>query len=101
MPGDPANYHGDIYASRDERTRFRIRLRNESLPKGTPMVGDDDVYITLVSDDKYVTVEPDGKLVISAKPEVHKFSDFQNGFIARGAVAQIFKTDSGEKWELV
>jgi hypothetical protein len=67
------------------------------------------VYISLASDDNsHVAVEPSGKLVVGTKPEVYKFSDFQRGFIAKGLVVgdeqslpNIYKTEDGEKWELV
>jgi hypothetical protein len=110
VPGNEPNYQGDVYGSRKDRTRFRITLSNNDLPKGTPIIGTDDVYISLVSGDNYVAVEPSGKLVIGTNPVPYKFIEFQRGFIAKGLVVRdeqsvenIYKTDdgSGKRWELV
>jgi len=62
------------------------------------------VYISLASDDSsFVSIEPSGKLVIGTTQPVYKFRDFQQEFVVRDeqSRAYIYKTDGGEKWELV
>ena len=62
----------ECFSSRNRRTRFRLRLRGRRRRR-----------ITLISCDKYVAVEPNGKLIIVAKPEAHDSSNFKNGFIVQ------------------
>jgi len=105
--------NSNVYVSRTERTRFRVRLINERKDgKGTIMVGSDEITITLTSTNLSIRVSDSGQLIVSKSPESGlKFSDLVNGFGAgatlwgkngeRGDVKELFKTDDGEEWELV
>jgi hypothetical protein len=102
-----------MYASRTQRTSFRIHIVNET-PSGTIMIGSDDISITLASDEAaQVGVSSEGGLLIGGGMEQRiKFRDFKNGFGTGETVKlqlphtleevkEIFKTPNGEEWDLV
>lgn len=109
----PRDFHGNVavnsnvYVSRTERTRFRVRLIDEDKGKGTIMIGSDHIAITLVSIDLSIIVSDSGQLIVSKGPDSGlKFGDLVNGFIAESTfrseyVKELFRTEDGEEWELV
>ncbi|KAG0699847.1 hypothetical protein DFH29DRAFT_27649 [Suillus ampliporus] len=102
-----------IYLSRNERTRFRVRLISERKDAtGTIMIGSDEIAITLTSANLSVRVSRSSHLIVSKSPEPGlKFSDLVNGFAMvtpppdcdreSEDLKELFKTDDGEEWELI
>jgi len=102
-----------VYASRTERTKFRIRLTDESENgKGTIMIGTDEITITLTSANLSVGTygNVNGVLSVGNNPELGlEFSALSRGFkamhtttnVGNEVVKELVMTDDGEKWELV
>ncbi|KAG2135088.1 hypothetical protein DEU56DRAFT_397251 [Suillus clintonianus] len=99
-----------VYTSRTERTRFRVHIIDGT--PGTIMIGSDLIAITLTTVDLSVRSDPhSGGLFVSKSSEPGlKFSDFLHGFSVGSTLYKdakstdrkaIFKTRTGEEWELV
>lgn len=104
--------HSQVYVSRTERTRFRVRLIDECKDTtGTIMIGSDKIAITLTCTNLSIRVSQTGFLFVSKNPDPGlKFGDLVNGFGAMNPllenedhyknVKELFKMDDGEEWEL-
>ncbi|KAF7974406.1 hypothetical protein HWV62_12256 [Athelia sp. TMB] len=108
-----------IYTSREERTRFRVRIADAQMAPGTIMIGTDEIVVSLAfAPDLEVNVR-DGVVVAEsggASAGKLKLSDVRAGFASGGrrrvvddqndsdiVVKELIeaKDGSGEGWELV
>jgi hypothetical protein len=100
-----------IYATKQGRTRFIIRISGEQNGdrNGTVLIGSDDVSITAVggNNQQYVGTSDGGELALSGHSCRLYYSDLKKNFLAQGETGntgsvQITKSDGyGEEWELV
>ncbi|KDQ09333.1 hypothetical protein BOTBODRAFT_117246 [Botryobasidium botryosum FD-172 SS1] len=90
-----------VYASRKERTQFRIRLRREGSTDGTVMIGSDEICLSKPEGGNYICMGTDGCLVAAQRLDTFKFGDLEGGFECKRASKTIVKTNVGERWELV
>ena len=109
-----------IYTSREERTRFRVRIADAQMGPGTTMIGTDEIVVSLAFAPNLVVGVKDGVAVAerggdSARPML-KLSDVRTGFSSGRrrrvvddendldiAVKELIeaKDGNGERWELV
>lgn len=102
---------GLIYATKQGRTRFTIRLDGErdSDRNRTVIIGKDYISVGAVggTTQKYVSVNDNGEVVLSGHGCRMYYNDLKNMFLAQGEIdnlgnASLMKTDGfGEEWELV
>ncbi|KAF7980435.1 hypothetical protein HWV62_38276 [Athelia sp. TMB] len=110
-----------IYTSREERTRFRVRIADAQMAPGTIMIGSDEIVVSLAfAPDLQVSVENGVVVAESAGAGADaaklKLSDVRAGFASGGrrrvvddqndsdiVVKELIeaKDGSGEGWELV
>ncbi|RDB16765.1 hypothetical protein Hypma_002602 [Hypsizygus marmoreus] len=98
-----------VVASRERRTKFTITIADSTRTRGTPIIGSDDVLITVGSGVNIGVANRLDQLSSSANPFPFKFSsfstDFQIDYNVEGTARTIGiiarNPNAGEKWELV
>lgn len=99
-----------VVASQHKRTKFIVHLGDDARPRGTVIVGSDDVFLALDPNTKIVVVNRDGvdRLGPGQRPFRFRFSDFNGGFgieydfegSGGDAIARSPTVGDGERWEL-
>jgi hypothetical protein len=94
---------GEIRASKEGRTKFRITGRD--LDRNAVMINGDSISISPINDSNLsVSVYTDGTLALDRRFQDFKLSDLKNGFLSShwDNVSKVTKvTGDGEEWELV
>ncbi|KAF2757482.1 hypothetical protein EJ05DRAFT_529186 [Pseudovirgaria hyperparasitica] len=96
---------GRIYATRQGRTRFQIRIDAEDDRSKTVMIKSDRVVLCAAHDPKLKVSTEAGELCLDKHSDSFDFGDFKHRFLAGGMydkeVVKRVDFGFGEEWELV